>query len=267
METWPRPSPPPPTEGVITDAAFPPYPRRALPPEQLPGLTGLGLGEEGAPVPLEALLSGALPGLVTEAHHVPDPLPRGVEVVALGPGERRFALLGGGALGDLPPGTAVRVPDGRCEALLRAHHPTLRVADGNAGAGHAVVALWRDPGAAAAGELLERDSWLPRAGEGIPVLLHRTGAPGVPPGDRATHAVLQAERSLARAFPGAVLCVRGQAFGIGLRLRALLLSPDGIRAVRGETQGPLDRAREVAVELAALLEARGARLVVSPAPR
>ena len=240
MGTWPRPSPPPRTEGVITDVALPPYPLQALPPERLPELTGMGLGEEGFPATLEALLSGALPGVVTDAHHVPDPLPGGVAEVALGPGERRFALVGGGALADLPAGTPVRVPDTRCGALLRAHHPGLKVADGGSATRYAVVALWQNPGAAAAGELLERDSWLPRAGEGIPVLLHRTGAPGVPSGDPPTEAVLRAERTLAGAFPGADLCVRGQAFGGGVRLQAVLLSPDGTRAVRGETQGPLD---------------------------
>lgn len=216
---------------------------------------------------LEALLSGSSPGIVTDAHRVPDPLPPGVEMVALGPGERRLVLAGGGSLHDLPPGTAVGVPDERCKALLGALHPGLQAVGQGFPARHAVIPLWEKPGAEAQGELLERDSWLPRAGEGIPVLLHRSGSPGMPPADPAAAAVLRAERAVARAFPGSVLCVRGQPFRGGLRLQALLISRDGTRAVRGEAQGPLDRTEEVAGALQDLLEARGARLVAPDAPR
>ncbi|HSG46566.1 MAG TPA: hypothetical protein VLA43_02010 [Longimicrobiales bacterium] len=262
-----RPSRLPPTEGAITDAELPRYPLQGLPPERARGLTGLAPGEEGGAASLDALLSGALPGIVTSAHRVPDPLSEELEWVALGPGDRRLALVGGGSPHDLPADTTVTVPDERCRALLRAHHPRLRPVGPDGAARHAVVALWQHPGAEARGELLEQDSWLPRAGEGIPVLLRRAGGPGLPEGDPAAMAALRAERAVARAFPGAILCVRGQPFGARLRLQALILSPDGTRAVRGETQGPQDLAEDVARELADLLDARGARLFTPPSPR
>lgn len=247
-------------EGVITEArprgagAGVPAPQRAFPawiPE--PGVT------EG--LPLGALRSGIVPGLVVSGHLVPDPLPEDLALTVLGPGDRRRVLIGGGALGDLPAGARISVPDVRHAALLRALHPSLLPREGGDDAGHAIVPLWRDPTAEARGDLLDRDSWLPGPGEGIQVLVRRRGEDVPTSEDAPAAAVLAGERALAREFPGSLLSVRGQSFGAGIRFQALIVSSDGRRAVRGEAQGALARPEGVARELATLLERRGARLI------
>lgn len=260
-----RPSRLLPMEGVITELRLG---RSGLAVPAPPGggpAEALGRSRE-AVFPLEDLLSGARTGITMSAHLVPDPLPGGVALTVLGPGDRRHVLTGGGFLADLPAGTRVSVPDTRYAALLRALHGSLVPEVGFGGDGHAIVPLWRDPAAEGRGEFLERGSWLPGPGEGITVLLRPCGSPASEPDDPLAAAVLAGERALAREFPGSLLSVRGQSFGGGIRFQALIVSPDGRRAVRGESQGSSDHPESVARELAGLLERRGARLIPVPDP-
>lgn len=183
-----------------------------------------------------------------------------------GPSERRFVVLGGRSLGHLPAGTPVGVPGPRMAALLRARHPDLVPVPGGDDADVRIVPLWTDPGLESRGELLERDGWLPGPGEGISVVLHRPGDPAAPPSDPAAEAVLRAERALARLLPGPGLSVLGQVYAGRIRLRALVVSPDGRRAVRGEGEGRLDDPEGTAAVVARVLEARGAGLLAFSPP-
>jgi porphobilinogen deaminase len=207
---------------------------------------------------LEWLLAGRVSHLLCVAEDVPDPLPPGVTMVALGIGDRREVLVGGSpALADLAEGARVAVATPRQRGLLLAHHPGLEPVDPDTVGVPVVRPLWMDPTLEAQGEILEWESWVPAPGQGIPVLL-QTG-PGLPPLiSREAQDVLAAERGLARAFPGSLTCARGQTFADGIRLRALLLSPDGRQAVRGEEQGSRDEIEELVARLAATLRARGA---------
>ncbi len=207
---------------------------------------------------LEWLLSGQVSHLLCVAEDVPNPVPPGVTMVAVGIGDRREVLVGGtGALADLAEGARVAVATPRQRALLLAHHPGLEPVDPETPGAPAIRPLWTDPTLEGQRELLEWESWVPAPGQGIPVLLH-TGPGSSPLISREAQDVLAAERGLARAFPGSLTCARGQTFGDGIRLRALLLSPDGRQAVRGEEQGSRGEIEEVVARLAATLRARGA---------
>jgi porphobilinogen deaminase len=214
--------------------------------------------ETEGPASLAWLLSGQVSHLLCVAEDVPDPLPSGVTMAAVGIGDRREVLVGGvEALANLAEGACVAVATPRQRALLLAHHPGLEPVDPGTPGALAIRPLWTDSTLEGQGELLEWESWVPAPGQGIPVLLH-TGPGSSSLISQEAQDVLTAERGLARAFPGSLTCARGQTFGDGIRLRALLLSPDGRQAVRGEEQGSRDRIEEVVARLAATLRARGA---------
>lgn len=225
-------------------------------------LRGLGVPDARPPVECSNLPPDG-PPLLCPGEDLPDPLPEGWVTHALGPGERREVLLGGdGGLVDLPEGTPVQVASPRHRALLRAHHPGLEAVGPGEGARHRLRPLWEDPSLEAQGEVLEWASWLPEPGQGIPVLLAPAASSSLPSPHPGATAALEGERALSRAFPGRVVCVRGLPFGPGIRFQALLLSPDGRRVVRGEEQGRLDQVPGIIARLVALLEARGADLLL-----
>jgi len=218
---------------------------------------------EGENVAIGDLLTGAVGAAVVHAADLPDPVPEGLRIIPVAQGDRREVLLGGGNLGGLPDGTPVGVPTRRHGALLRALHPTLEPVGMSTEPAHRIVPVWTDPSVESRGEILERDSWLPGPGDGIPVLVLGPGAPHGPNPDPAASAVLAAELAVGRRFPGALLSVRAQPFADRMRLQGNVVSLDGRRAVRGEVLGPLDRPAEVAAALSDLLERRGARLIPS----
>jgi porphobilinogen deaminase len=179
-------------------------------------------------------------------------------MTVLGVGDRREVLVeGAGTLADVPKDTRVGVSTARQRALLRAHHPRLVPVSQGRADGPVIRPLWPEPELEAHGEVLEWESWLPAPGQGIPVLLHTDSDTDIPSCPEAA-AVLTGERALARRFPQVTTCVLGQAFGGGIRIRALLLSADGRRVVRGERQGVREDVGGVARDLAKLLIARGA---------
>lgn len=241
------------------------YPLASRPPGARGPLLQALTEAEGESVAIRDLLSGAVTAAVVHAADLPDPLPEGLRVIPMAQWDRREVLVGSGNLGGLPDGTPVGVPTPRHGALLRALHPTLEPVGMSAEPVHRIVPVWTDPTLESRGEILERDSWLPGPGDGIPVLVLGHGAPDGTRPDPAASAVLAAERAVGRRFPGALLSVRAQPFADRMRLQGNVVSLDGRRAVRGEVLGPLDRPGEVAAALADLLERRGAHLIPSPA--
>lgn len=256
-------NPPLPTEGVITDAPLRAFPLAVLHGVRARELEDFGVADNDVAPDLLAIARGDRGPAVVDAGGLPDPLPQGLGTVVLGVGDRRFVLLGVGTLPELPVRTEVRVPDPRCAAFLRAHHPSLVPVEGDVRATHRIVPLWPDPSLEVRGDVLPRDSWLPAPGQGIPVLVHAAGAPGSPSPDPRAAAVLRAERAVARGCPGGLLSTRAQPFGQGIRIQAVVVSADGRQAVRGEAQGPLADPERVAEKLVALLQARGAGLLES----
>lgn len=232
---------------------------RSYPPGLLPESIRAPLVRQGIP--------GRGDVVLTTAEDLPREIPEDEEVIPLSVGDRREVLLGApAALAQLPPGARIGIPPGpgalRLHALIRALHPGLEpVDDGshNGGRDPVVRPLWPDPALEVRGEVLDPAVWLPAPGQGIAVLRCAPGAgvPGVV-ADPAAAGILAAERELRSLFPDAVMCCRALAFGDGLRLSAVLLSPDGRQAVRGAASGPRSHAGEVAGRVADLLRHRGA---------
>jgi len=116
------------------------------------------------------------------------------------------------------------------------------------------------------GDVLERTTWLPAPGQGALGLLTRVD-------DGLTRTRLEvldhppsriavsAERALLAELGGGCqtpLGALGLTYDRGLRLWALVASPDGDRLVRGDLTGRLDAPEALGCELARLLERRGA---------
>lgn len=220
---------------------------------------------------LERLGIPGLPGadLVT-AEDLPRDLKPGWRAIPLPGGDRREVLVGASAgLDALPPGERLKIPAGRgghrLRALLAGLYPELQAVDEDRRNGSgipAILPLWPDPTLEVRGEVLDPAAWLPAPGQGLPVVLcaPRVELPGLNP-DRAAGRVLACERALARLFGNSVLCCRTRSFGDGLRLSAVLLSPDGRQAVRGAASGPGSDPAGLAHRVGALLRRRGADLV------
>jgi hydroxymethylbilane synthase len=80
--------------------------------------------------------------------------------------------------------------------------------------------------------------------------------------DEATHRAVRAERALLRGLGGGCQVPIGAAAvveGDALRLRGVVLPPDGTKRVEDAVSGPADRPEELGQRLAAMLLAKGAR--------
>lgn len=264
---------PPPT---ISEVALPPLPPASLDREDVASLVAHPALARRT-VSVADLLSGSQAGVITSACRVPR---RGVEGLverALGVGDRRDVVLEASQpLGRLPAGTGVRAPDARTLALLRAHHPQLEPAGATGqdaesisreGAGPVIPEirpLWPDPGIESAGELLEPGSWLPSPGQGVAVLLHAPAAAdrfADIPEDPQAEAIVRAERAVGEAFSFAVPLVRAQFFGEWFSVHAIVLTPEGDRAVRARIRGDRDDPVGVAGRVIDLLMERGGSLL------
>ena len=261
-------------EGDISDRLLRPLPPASLGGELRAALRGALPDLAPAPVLLSDVGRGKASVLTSAGARAP-----GADVVerVVGVGDRRDLVLGAPCpLARVPAGSDVAVADLRSAALLRAHHPALNPVDptsrDDATAGEPAPAIriqpsWPDPGLETRGEVLEAASWLPAAGQGIAVLMtsvDRAASLDHLPVDLDAKAVLAAERAVARAFSGAVVLVRGWTFSDWLGLDALLLDPEGRRAVRGSVR---DRGREparVADALIRRLRDRGADQLAEP---
>lgn len=261
---------------TLSDLRLPPLPPGSLDREDVASLVEHP-DIARTSVSLSELLSGTQAGVITSACRVPRGGVDGLVERALGVGDRRDIVLGGGQpLGRLPAGTAVGAPDARTVALLRAHHPDLEprspaghrppsaVGDGAGSTGPEIRPLWPDPGIESAGELLEPGSWLPSPGQGVAVLLHTPETAdrfADIPEDPGAGAIVQAERAVGGAFSFAVPLVRAQLFGEWLSVHAIVLTPEGDRGVRGRVRGDRDDPAGVAGRVIDLLMERGGALL------
>lgn len=126
-----------------------------------------------------------------------------------------------------------------------------------------------------ASELLDRTAWLPAAGQGaLAVVVRRddeeTRRLAASLDDPSTRQAVRAERELLRLLGAGChlpVGVLGLPYPDGLRLWAMVLSPDGRRVVRADRTGRLAEPHRLAAEMAAVLLARGAGEILAESPR
>lgn len=117
-----------------------------------------------------------------------------------------------------------------------------------------------------ASELQERTAWLPAAGQGaLAVVVRRADARArelaAPLDDHPTRQAVRAEREVLRRLDAGChlpVGVLGLPYPGGLRLWAMVLSPDGHRVVRADRTGRLAEPERLAADVAAVLLGRGA---------
>lgn len=234
----------------------------------------------------QALLAGRIDLAVHSLKDLPTELPPGLELLCVPEREdprdvlvRADAVEAG--LEGLAPGSVVGTSSLRRKALLRRHRPDLEPRDirGNVetrvekcrtGGYDAVVlaaaGLRRLGHEASESVPLSPPEWLPAAGQGALAVEGRSEDPEVaslvvPLRDASAWASAAAERALLAALGGGCQLPLGalaEHEDGELRLRAVVLSPGGERAVRGERAGPAARAAELGRRLAEELLERGA---------
>jgi hydroxymethylbilane synthase len=180
----------------------------------------------------------------------------------------------------LPRRARVAVNGVRRAALLKAHRAdleTVRVADPTdlealAGDGIAAAVMWSGDARRAglserATEMLDARSWAPEPGKGAVAIVGRHPIAEVTALDHLpTRTALRAELALLDALDapeGAALGSLAQPSGRIMRLWAAVASEDGRRVVRADRTGPLDEPEQLGTEVARMLEARGAGLVLA----
>ncbi|MDX3904501.1 MAG: hydroxymethylbilane synthase [Pigmentiphaga sp.] len=192
-----------------------------------------------------------------------------------------------GSLAEMPAGAVVGTSSLRREAQVRARYPQLQVKPLRGNVQTRLAKLDRgDYDAivlAAAGlrrlgltdrirTLLAPEESLPAAGQGALGLEIRAGrddlrAALAPLSHAQTTAEALAERAVSRRLGGSCqvpLAAYAQAAGTGLRLRALVATPDGGRLVRAERTGSIDEAETLGLAVAEeLLQAGAAELLAS----
>ena len=242
-----------------------------------------------------ALLDGRIDVAVHSLKDLPTELERGLILacvperedprdVVIVPASRPAVGLQG-----LETGARVGTSSLRRHALLRAFRPDLEVASirGNldtrlakldreefdaiivAAAGVRRLGLWQR-----VGEALERTSWLPSPGQGALGVVTRSDDPGsrsqlggldhVP-----SHVAVRAERALLAALGGGCqtpIAALGQPYDSGLRLWALVASPDGTQIARADATGRLNEPGALGGDVAKLLVRRGAGAILEAIP-
>ena len=192
-------------------------------------------------------------------------------------------------LHELEAGARVGTSSLRRHALLRAFRPDLEVASilGNldtrlakldreefdviivAAAGVRRLGLWQR-----VGEALERTSWLPAPGQGALAVVTRSedteGRSRLGGLDHApSHLAVRSERALLAALGGGCqtpIAALGLPYDSGLRLWALVASPDGSQVVRADATGRVSEPEALGGEVAKLLLRRGAAAILEAIP-
>jgi hydroxymethylbilane synthase len=237
-----------------------------------------------------ALLAGEVDLAVHSLKDLPAEVPAGLSIAAVPEREDpRDVLIGARdralTLQTLRPGARVGTGSLRRIALLRAGRPDLEVVRirGNVDTRIGKVDS-RDLDAvilAAAGvrrlgwserisEYLDPGGWVPAPGQGALAVVVRAEDAELHDLLRAldhpaTRAQVEAERALLRGLgadcrlPVAAL---GISFGSGLRLRAIVASPDGKRLIRGEATGEARDPVALGQKVARLVASRGADIVL-----
>ena len=243
----------------------------------------------------EALLDGRVDLAVHSLKDIPTRMPPGLCVAATPAREdpRDALVLPPGTVGTLstlPPGSSIGTGSQRRAALARAFRPDCMVVPmrGNVdtrldklGRGEcdalvlAAAGLGRMGLLDRASELLERTAWLPAAGQGaLAVVVRRDDrrARGLAAtlDDRPTRQAVRAERELLRLLGAGChlpVGVLGLPYPGGLRLWAMVLSPDGRRVIRADRTGRQAEPERLAADLAGVLLGRGAGEILADLSR
>ena len=228
----------------------------------------------------EALLDGRAHLAVHSLKDLPTELPPGLRLAAIPPREDPRDAIAGRRLADLPKGAKVGTSSLRRAAQLRHLRPDLKIEPvrGNLdtrlrklaeGRYDAIVLAcaglqrlgWEDRIA----EILPPETMCPAVGQGA-LAIEAPGAadasiPWEKLDDPATRAAVTAERALLAALGGGCQVPIGALGTVAdgwLSLRAIVISPDGARLVRGQRQGPPEDAARIGRELGEALLGAGA---------
>jgi hydroxymethylbilane synthase len=243
-----------------------------------------------------ALLDGEIDLAVHSLKDLPTVLPEGLALAAVPEREdARDVLIApmgtGHTLEGLPQGARVGTGSLRRRALALGHRPDLEIAPirGNLDTrvekvdrGEYDAILLAAAGVRRLGwsdrisEALDTGSWLPAPGQGALAVVVReedldaSRAWSEPLDDAPTRAAVAAERSVLHTLEaGCQLPVGalGIPYGGGMRLRAIVASPDGRRAVRHEASGRESDAVDLGREVAHRLLELGAGRILGGLPR
>jgi hydroxymethylbilane synthase len=238
----------------------------------------------------EALLDGKIDLAVHSLKDLPTDLPEGLALGAIpireDPRDVLIARQGGAVSLDLlPAGGRVGTSSLRRAAFLRMHRRDLVVSEirGNLdtrirkvdeGDFDAVVlaaaGVRRLGWSARVTEFLPFESWLPAPGQGALAVVVRSADLARLPWLRlldhpASRSATTAERAVLRILEGGCrlpLAALGLPFGTKLRLKAMVVHPDGSRLVRAEATGEQDEAKVLGRKVADLLLTRGAGVLL-----
>jgi len=253
--------------------------------EPLPAIGGTGLFTREIE---SALLRGEIDLAVHSLKDLPTQSPDGLVVAAVparAPAADALISADGRPLDQLPPGARIGTSSPRRAAQLLAARPDLRpepirgnldtrirkLREGRVDAlVVALAGLERLGVAAHATQVLPLDVMLPAPGQGALAVQTRAGdAPvvdlAVAIDHGATRAATTGERALLEALGGGCSLPLGayaEAGGPSLRLRAILLAPDGAQAARADSTGPLAEPTALAHAVAAALRADGADAIL-----
>lgn len=240
----------------------------------------------------QAMAEGRADLAVHSMKDVPVELPLGFTLAAITEREDpRDALVSArhASLDELPAGAIVGTSSLRRQAQIAARHPALEIRPLRGNLDTRLGKLDRGDYAAivlaAAGlkrlgladrirSLLSVEDSLPSAGQaalGIECLATRSDVLSfvAPLADSATTACVLAERAVNRSLGGNCAVPLGayaEASATGLRLRALVASPDGRRMARADESSPAADPEALGVRVADLLRARGAIEILQSLP-
>ncbi|HLK18597.1 MAG TPA: hydroxymethylbilane synthase [Bryobacteraceae bacterium] len=233
----------------------------------------------------EALLSGAIDLAVHSLKDMPTDLPAGLTLAAIPEREDPRDALVGRKLDALPAGSRVGTSSLRRAAQLRARRPDLQIENirGNVdtrlrkldeGQYDAIVLAsaglrrlgWDDRIA----ELLDADVMCPAVGQGaLAVETREDGGEAQQIAARLEHRdsriAVTAERAVLRALGGGCQVPIGAyatVDGDHLRVRAIIVSPDGERLIRKEAASPVTEAETIGAVLGEQLLAHGGREIL-----
>jgi len=230
---------------------------------------------------------------LADARRVVEGIPANLRWVASLPRkEPRDVLLalGGGdgstvSLADVAAGSRVGVTSLRARGLLALNRPDLipvmtdpdldrATLTGDAGVDLLVLPAHRvrkSGWTGHAAEVLPGKSWMPAPGQGGIVVLsrdegHAVTDPWAAMHDPMSHHALSAEASFMQALgagPGSPVCAWALPFGRWIRLWAMVLDPEGLRAVRADLTGALDDPGSLGERMASLMKLRGASALLA----
>jgi hydroxymethylbilane synthase len=235
----------------------------------------------------EALMSGTIDLAVHSVKDLPAELPEGLTLSAIPAREDPRDVLitrHGETLAGLPAGTRVGTSSLRRQALLLYVNPGLRVEmlRGNVDTRLrkqregivdaivlAVAGLKRLGLTPEHSQVLDEKIFLPAIGQGALGIETRVNDKAValvqPLHHQATAVAVSAERAFLNHMGGSCrtpLAAKGMVLNNRIHLAALVASPDGLRVIRGEHEGPTDLARQVGATLAEKLLAQGGKEIL-----